>query len=65
MAKKKGLGKGLLAVGSDGCMGSRQSAKLIEGTWVGLLMGERARKWTMEVQWVIYLQSCLEVKINN
>lgn len=46
---KKAWAKGLLAVGSDGCMGSRQSGKLIVGTWVGLLMGERGRKWTMEV----------------
>lgn len=31
-------------------MGSRQSAKLMEGTWVGLLMGEKGRMWTTEVQ---------------
>lgn len=47
---KKAWAKGLSAGGSDGCMGSRQSGKLIVRTWVGLLMGERGRKWTMEVQ---------------
>lgn len=31
-------------------MGSRQSAKLMEGTWVGLLMGAKGRMWTTEVQ---------------
>lgn len=37
-------------MGSDGCMGSGQSAKVIEGTWVGLLTGARGSKWTTEVQ---------------
>lgn len=67
MAKKKknGLGKGLLAGGSDGCMGSRQSAKLIEGAWVGLLVGERGRKWTTVVQWVKVAVSTLRIPRNS
>lgn len=38
-------------------MGSGQSAKQIEGTWVGLLMGARGRKWTTEVQSIKKLQA--------
>lgn len=60
---KKAWAKAFLAVGSDGCMASRQSAKLIEGTWVGLLMGERGRKWTTE--WVKVNLSTLRILVNT